>query len=183
MTDSARPTPRQAAPKLSLPLAGGGTFDLAETAAENFTLLFFYRGLHCPICKRQLGALQAKLDEFAALGVSVVALSMDSKERAERAKAEWEVPNLPIAYGLSGDQAHEWGLFFSGGIGTTSTGIEEPTCFSEPGLFVVRPDGTLFASSVQSMPFTRPPLAELLGGLKYIIENEYPARGELPGCG
>ena len=37
----------------------------------------------------------------------------------------------------------------------------------------------LCSASIQSMPFTRPPLDQLLQGVDYALENDYPARGEL----
>ena len=48
----------------------------------------------------------------------------------------------------------------------------------EPGLFAIRPDGNLYASSVQSTPFVRPSTEGLLKSLDWIIQNGYPARGE-----
>lgn len=64
----------------------------------------------------------------------------------------------------------------------TSIGIEEPALFSEPGLFLVNPDQTLYYMSVQSMPFVRPHLSELLGALDFAIDKNYPARGEYTGA-
>jgi hypothetical protein len=61
----------------------------------------------------------------------------------------------------------------------TSTGIEEPALFSEPGTFLVRPDRTLDFSSVQTMPFARPHFADILGALDFVIAKNYPARGEV----
>lgn len=43
--------PRAPVPALSLPMVGGGQFELAQSAPKTFTLLVAYRGLHCPICK------------------------------------------------------------------------------------------------------------------------------------
>ena len=54
----------------------------------------------------------------------------------------------------------------------------EPEKFSEPGLFLVKPDGTLYAAFIQTMPFARPPLDQLLGAIDFIKEKDYPARGE-----
>ena len=51
--------------------------------------------------------------------------------------------------------------------------------FSEPGLFLVRPDGTLYFASVQTMPFSRPRFADILGALDFVIANDYPGRGEV----
>jgi hypothetical protein len=53
--------------------------------------------------------------------------------------------------------------------------------FSEPGLFLVSPDQSLYYGSVQTMPFARPHFSELLGALDFAIANDYPARGEYTG--
>jgi len=50
-------TPDTQAPALKLPLVGGGTFDLAAEKPDNFTMVIFYRGYHCPVCKGYLGGL------------------------------------------------------------------------------------------------------------------------------
>ena len=59
-----------------------------------------------------------------------------------------------------------------------SFGIEEPPLFSEPGVFLVRPDGTLYYGAVQTMPFARPQFQDLLGAVDVAISKNYPARGE-----
>ena len=171
--------PRQKVPALELPLAGGGHFKLGEEKPANFTLVVFYRGLHCPICGRYLADLQSKLDAFAECGVDVVAISSDSGERADEAKAVWKLDRLRVAYGLPLDAARAWGLYVSTSKGKTSTGVVEPALFSEPGLFLVRPDGTLYFGTVQTMPFARPNFQEILGALDFVIKNDYPARGEV----
>lgn len=94
------------------------------------------------------------------------------------AQEQWGLETLTVGYDLPLDDARAWGLFISSGRGKTSTGVEEPALFSEPGLFLVRPDGTLYASSVNTMPFARPNFGELLQSLTFIIEKDYPARGE-----
>ncbi len=172
-------TPRQAVPTLEVPLVGGGTWRLADQSPENFTLVVFYRGLHCPLCARYLGELERTLGEYEKRGVSVVAISSDSEARAAKAKEEWKLPNLALGYGLDLDTARAWGLYISAGIGKTSAGIEEPALFSEPGLYLVRPDGTLYFGNVQTMPFARPSFREILGALDFVIEKGYPARGEV----
>lgn len=83
MTDIVPLIPRQPVPPLNVDLAGGGSFNLEGARPTNFTLLVFYRGLHCPICKTQLRELESKLGEFDKRGVAVVAVSSDTRERAE----------------------------------------------------------------------------------------------------
>lgn len=171
--------PRQAVPDLQVPLSGGGQWRLADQHPEHFTLVVFYRGLHCPICAGYLRDLDSKLEEFARRGVAVVAISSDDEARAATAKEKWRLPSLPLGYGLDLDTARRWGLYISSGHGATSAGVEEPALFSEPGIFVVRPDGMLYFASVQTMPFARPHFADILGALDFVIAKSYPARGEV----
>ncbi|GCL62832.1 peroxiredoxin-like family protein [Pseudaquabacterium pictum] len=174
--------PRQPVPSLQVPTLEHGSFCLADDAAENFTLVVFYRGLHCPICLKyllELGRLQA---EFDKRGVKVIAISSDGRERAQAMADKLKAPALRMGYDLSLAKAREWGLFVSTSRGTTSIGIEEPAHFSEPGVFIVRPDGTLYYGAVQTMPFARPHFDELLAALDFALQKNYPARGEYIGA-
>jgi peroxiredoxin len=179
MTDITPLIPRQPVPPLVVPLAGGGKFDLATESPEKFTLVAFYRGLHCPQCRKQLTDLEAKLPEFEKRGVSVVAISADNPERGEKTKSEWGLKNLRIGYGLDLRTARAFGLWISTSRGKTSAGIEETSLFNEPGLFLIKPDRTLYCASVQTMPFSRPHFADLLAAVDFIAEKNYPARGEV----
>jgi hypothetical protein len=114
-----------------------------------------------------------KLDEFEKWDVAIVALSSDSRERAEQAKSNWGIERLPVAYGLPIEAARTWGLIVSAAMKP-----EEPALFVEPGLFPVRPDRTLYAASIQTMPFARPQFTDVLGAIEFIGSKNYPARGE-----
>jgi peroxiredoxin len=179
MTDIAPLIPRQPVPALAVPLVGGGRFDIEKETPQQFSFVVFYRGLHCPICRTQMGDLETKLAEFTKRGVTVVALSSDTSERARRAKQEWKLANLRVGYGLDLAVARRWGLYISTSRGMTSAGVEEPPLFSEPGMFLVRPDCTLYFASVQTMPFARPHFADILTALDFVIAKGYPARGEV----
>ncbi|MGH7121341.1 MAG: peroxiredoxin-like family protein [Acetobacteraceae bacterium] len=171
--------PRQPVPELVVKTVGDGTWRLSEQKPEKFTLVVFYRGLHCPICAGYLRELNGKFDEFARRGVAVIAISMDDAARAAAAKQKWQLDKLQLGFGLSLDAARRWGLYISSGHGMTSTGVEEPALFNEPGLFLVRPDGALYFGSLQTMPFARPHFADILGALDFVIAKDYPARGEV----
>ena len=179
MSDITPLMPRQAVPSLAVPLVGGDRFDMQKEKPEHFSFIVFYRGFHCPICRTHLGELETKLPDFAKRGVGVVALSSDTVERAERTKSEWKLPNLRLGYGLDLRVARAWGLYISTSRGMTSAGVEEPALFSEPGIFLVRPDRTLYFASVQTMPFARPHFTDILAALDFVIAKNYPARGEV----
>lgn len=117
--------------------------------------------------------LENLLEDFGQHGIEIAAVSSNPRELAEQAAAEWGLEKLPLGYGLPVAEAERWGLFVSNAIKDA-----EPRQFFEPGLFVIRPDGTLYASIVQTMPFSRPTGAQLLSSLSFIVEKDYPARGE-----
>jgi hypothetical protein len=114
--------------------------------------------------------------------VNVVAVSNDTRERAQAMADKLNAPNLRMGYGLGLAVAREWGLSISTSRGLTSIGIEEPALFSEPGLFIVVPDQTLYYAAVQTMPFARPHFDELVGAIDFAVAKDYPARGEYVGA-
>lgn len=170
--------PRQPVPALEVETLNGA-WSLTAQNPENFTMIVFYRGLHCPICSKYIGELDKLAGEFAKMGVSTLVLSEDQRDRAEQARDDWGLGNLEIGYGVTAEQSREWGLHRSAGRGLTSIGIEEPAKFNEPGLFIVRADNSLYWAQISTMPFARPHFREILGGLKFALEKDYPARGEL----
>ncbi len=166
--------PRQPAPALSAKLSGGGVWTLGADKPSAFDMIVVYRGLHCPICKTYLGELESKLPEFEKRGVNVVAISTDSQERADKTRAEWGLAKLRVGYDLPIATARAWNLYISSAIRDG-----EPPQFSEPGLFLIKPDGSLFYASRSSAPWGRPPLDQMLRGIDVAIERKMPARGEL----
>ncbi len=174
--------PRQKTPNLNLPTLDHGTFDLSQDASKRGTIVCFYRGLHCPICANYLTELEKRVDDFAERGVKTIAISSDGQERTREMADKIGATKLRFGYDLSLETAREWGLYISTSRGKTSIGIEEPALFSEPGLFMVSPDQSLYYGSVQTMPFVRPHFSELVGALDFAIANSYPARGEYTGA-
>ncbi len=165
--------PREQAPELELPLVGGGTFHLADRRPHQFTMVVFNRGLHCPVCQAQLRELDRRLNDLTERGIDVISLSGENAERATRMRDEWGIDRIPLAHGLTEAQMRSWGLFISRGITD-----DEPALFNEPALFLLRPDGTVYYEAILSMPVGRPRLDDLLGGIDFWAENDYPARGE-----
>lgn len=173
--------PRQKTPDLNLETLDHGTFDLAKENAERGTVICFYRGLHCPICANYLTEFEKRVPDFAERGVKSIAISSDGEERTRAMADKIGAKQLRFGYDLSLAKAKEWGLYISTSRGKTSIGIEEPALFSEPGLFMVTPQQTLYYGAVQTMPFVRPHFSELVGALDFAIPNNYPARGEYTG--
>jgi len=177
MTGPTALIPARPVPELNLLTAEGGSWTLNENPGKNFTLAVFYRGYHCPKCKEQLLDIQDHLAELHDKGTRVVAISMDPPDRVEKTRDEWDLNNIRLLRGLTIETARNWGLHISSGRGKTSIGVEELHHFNEPGTFLIRNDGTLYASWVQTVPFARPKTADLVSMIGFILEKDYPPRG------
>ncbi|WP_338351002.1 peroxiredoxin-like family protein [Nonlabens tegetincola] len=169
-----KPIPQQQAPELSFPLLGDKVWDLKKAESENFTLVIFYRGLHCPLCKKYLEQLNELLSDFEDKGVQAVAVSMDDEKRARLSKQKWDIDKVSLGYNLSEESARNWGLYLSKGIKEG-----EPDLFSEPGLFLVDSHNDIYYAAINSNPWGRPHLPSMLKAIDFILDKEYPARGEM----
>ena len=173
--------PRQTAPDLAVGTLEKGRFDLTDEKPSRMTLICFYRGFHCPVCSNYLKELDRLTPSFAERGVTTIAISSDTEERAHRMSRKIGPAHLRIGFGLELAVARKWGLYISVSRGESSIGIKEPALFSEPGVFLVKPDQSIFYLSVQSMAFGRPDFQEIIQALDFVINNDYPARGEYVG--
>jgi peroxiredoxin len=141
-------------------LCGG---DIAPAEVEGWRLLVVYRGRHYPLCKPYLGTLDKLLEEFAAAGVAVSAVSADPEEKARADQAEfgWR---FPLGFGLTVAQMHMLGLYVFSPRSTQET--DRP--FAEPGLFLINPHVQVQLIDISNAPFARPDLAGIARGTKRI---------------
>ncbi|UWQ17904.1 peroxiredoxin-like family protein [Jannaschia sp. M317] len=171
--------PRKQTPDLTVSLVGGGSFTLSQEQNARGTLVCVYRGLHCPLCATYLKELERLTPDYAERGIGTVALSTDPQDRAEAMADKIGRNSLRLGYGLSIEEARDWGLYVSTSRGKSSLGIEEPALFAEPGIFLVQPNRALYYVSIQSMPFVRPSFKDLLTAVDGAMAANYPARGEV----
>jgi peroxiredoxin len=138
---------------------------------DRWTMLFVYRGKHCPRCKRFLNKLNAVLPSWLDV-MDVVVVSADNQEKAEADKAEfgWD---FDLCYGMNEAQMRALRLYVSSPLSDAeTTGL-----FAEPGAFGIRPNGTLMLVDISNGPAARPDLEELLDGMKFNIDSDRPERG------
>ena len=164
--------PGEKAPNLSFKTLNGSTLSLHDNLSNEMNIVIFYRGLHCPICKEYLVSIQNQLDDYSDANASVTVVSMDSEEKAKKTQLDWGLDKLNIGYGLSLDDAKNWGLFISKSIKEAESDI-----FCEPGLFVIKKDGSIYMVNISNMPFARPDLSTFSANLKFAQDNQYPVRG------
>lgn len=68
------------APDFTAATHEGTKVTLSEQYAKGPVVLIFYRGAWCPYCSLHLKSFQAKLQDFNALGATVLAVSVDKPE-------------------------------------------------------------------------------------------------------
>ena len=155
---------------MTFPTVQGGSISVGG-AKERWSMLFVYRGRHCPRCKKFLNKLNAALPEWTAV-MDVAVVSGDTLEKAQADLEEfgWD---FDLGYGLSEAQMRDLGLYVSDPLSEAET----TTRFAEPGAFGMRPDGTLMLVDISNGPAARPDLEELLDGMKFNITNDRPVRG------
>lgn len=149
---------------------GDGAVSIGQPK-DRWTMLFVYRGKHCPRCKRFLNKLNAVLPQWQAV-LDVVVVSADTQEKAAADLAEfgWD---FELCYGMTEAQMRSLGLYVSAPLSEAeTTGL-----FAEPGAFGIRPDGTLMLVDISNGPAARPDLEELLDGMIFNITNNRPERG------
>ena len=157
--------------EISFPIVGSKNKVSIGQLKDRWTMLFVYRGKHCPRCKRFLNKLNTVLPAWSAV-LDVVVVSADTEDKATADKAEFGW-NFKLAYGMSEIQMRSLGLYVSSPLSDAeTTGL-----FAEPGAFAIRPNGTLMLVDISNGPAARPDLEELLDGMKFNIDNDRPERG------
>lgn len=170
MTDH-KPRVGAALPAMQLPLAGSNGTRSIGTATPRWTMLFVYRGRHCPRCKRFLNKLNAVLPDWTAhMDVIVTSADTEAKAQADRDEFGW---TFDLCHSLSEPQMRDLGLYVSAPLSEAET----DAVFAEPGAFAIRPDGTLMLVDISNGPAARPDLEELLDGMIFNIANDRPVRG------
>jgi len=167
------PKPAAGAPVATFSFApvGGGQPVEVGGQQDRWTMLFVYRGRHCPRCKRFLNKLNHSLDAWlAVLDVVVVSADTEEKARADREEFGWK---FTLCHGLTEPEMRKLGLYVSAPLSEAETS----GLFAEPGAFGIGPDGTLILVDISNGPAARPDLDELLDGMIFNIDKNRPARG------
>ncbi len=170
-----RIVPGQRVPDFAVKLAGGETWRLSENAPQYMLMIDVYRGYHCPRCRMHLEAISAAATDFKNARMDVIGISADSAERAAKSRAEWAVGNVALGSDFSIADADRLGLYLSHSIEIRP--LESPL-FVEPAVLFVRRDLTLYGAILQTFPFARPKVSDLLEVPTFAAARDYPPRGD-----
>lgn len=150
--------------------AQGGTLSTRSAATDRWRLMVVYRGRHCGMCKRYLVELNGLLESFQDAGTDVFAVSADDQHAAQGWVQELGL-RFPLGFGLTVDQMREFGLYVSPADGDVDHE------FAEPAVFVIRENSRLHFACVGNAPYGRPPLSDVLDGIKKAHEDALEPHG------
>jgi len=173
------------APSFSAPaVVNGGEivndYSLDQFIGKNHVLLFFYPKDFTFVCPSELHAFQAKLGEFEARGVKVVAASTDTPE------SHWGWLQVPkqkggiqgITYPLIADQTKTVTEAFGIMAGEYDFDDEGNTIATGPmiayrGLFLIDKEGTVMHQLVNNLPLGRnvDEALRMVDALQFFEEN------------
>lgn len=165
-----KPRVQQPVGPLTIATLEGGSVTVGQPK-DRWSMLFVYRGRHCPRCKRFLNKLNDALSDWTDV-MDVLVVSADTQEKAQQDKDEFGW-GFNLGFGLTEDQMRSLGLYVSDPLSDAETTER----FAEPGAFGIRPDGTLMLVDISNGPAARPDLEELLDGMIFNISNNRPVRG------
>ncbi len=83
------------APDISLPLLGGGSFNLKQSLSDGRVLLAFFK-ISCPVCQYALPFIDRLAKRTAGKGLQVVGISQDDAKSSDTFRKNFGV-NFPIA--------------------------------------------------------------------------------------
>ncbi len=143
-------------PPITLSLAGGGTLSLPEAIPGRYVALLFYRGHWCPYCRRHLQRYQEHLDELEALGVTVVAATVDTLEQTTNLVTSLGL-TFPVAFGVTDEDVAAFSPWF---------GDDDHGHYIQPMELLILRGGTLFGTMYASGPVGRMDPEEVLNSVR-----------------
>jgi len=179
------------------PPQGGHVLVGAPTGT--WQLIFVGRSKACPVTRNYLAAVDSAAADLDGLGVEVLAITADGRERAEafvediKAVAGGGEPGFKMAYGLGADVAGSWGLYLSegpapGGGGWTGGGAYADggagggLVHPEPATILLTPDGDVALVLKSSSAFGWADLRILVEGIRFMQQKGYRWWGVCCAC-
>jgi len=162
-------------PEILVKSSKGKDYLLSTLSIETtWKMVVVYRGVHCPICTTYLNQLEQIKNDLTELGVSLVAVSADSKAQVTQHQNELNI-SYDLCYDLSIEQMQKLGLYISKPRSEKET--DHP--FAEPGVFIINEKGQVQIVDISNAPFMRPSLESIINGIRFIRnpDNNYPIRG------
>ena len=138
--------PGAAAPDFSLPAALAGkdfTFDLAAALKKGPTVVYFYPKAFTSGCSAEAHEFAENMDNFKAMGASVIGVSGDNIEALEKFSTASCGSKFPVAADPNGEVIAKYDVSLKMPGASTMLKMDHP---SDRTSFLVAPDGKVIAT-------------------------------------
>jgi peroxiredoxin len=148
---------RDVFPSLQLPLVGGGTLTLPDDLAGSYGVVLMYRGAWCRYCNAQLAAFSRAYKNLVALGIKVVAFSVDDEATAAELVEKLRL-TFPVAHSADADRVAD----------ALSAYVNHDPHYLQSTGFVLAPDGTVATAVYSSGAIGRLVPEDVIGVVRYM---------------
>lgn len=143
-------------PALTVAAVGGGSISLPEDLVGSFGVVLVYRGSWCPFCTAQLVGFSRAADDFAELGVKVVAFSVDDEVTSAALVDKYHLA-FPVGHSADADKV---------AAATGAYTNDDPHYLQSTG-FVLAPNGTVINAVYSTGPLGRLVAEDVVGFVRY----------------
>jgi len=144
-------------PAISVQLAGGERLVIPDDLAGSYAVVLLYRGSWCPYCNAQLAAFSRARQKLDAIGVKVVALSVDDEPRTQ-ALIDKHRLEFPVGFGADVDEI----------AALTGAYTNADPKYFESTDFVLSPDGRVVVAVYSSGAIGRLMPDDVAGFVSYV---------------
>jgi peroxiredoxin len=144
-------------PRFALDVVDGQTITLPDDLAGSYAVILFYRGSWCPYCNAQLSAFSRARERLAALGIAIVALSVDD-EATSRSLVDRLCLSFPVGFGVNAD----------GIAAATGAYVAEGSAYLQSTGFVLDKHGRIITAVYSSGAIGRLVPDDVAGLVKYV---------------
>jgi len=144
-------------PDLIVDVVSGGTLAIPRDVAGSYAVVLFYRGSWCPYCCAQLAAFSRAADRLAAVGVTVVALSVDDEATSKGLVDKLRL-SFPVGFGANADSIAR----------LTGAYVAEDSAYLQSTGFVLDRRGAILTAVYSSGAIGRLVPDDVVGFVKYV---------------
>jgi peroxiredoxin len=144
-------------PKLIVAAVGGGAINLPDALAGSWGAVVIYRGAWCPFCNAQLAGFAAEKAALDALGLKVIALSVDDEATSAATIAKNHL-QFPVGHSADAEAV----------AAATGAFVNAKPHYLQPAGFVLAPDASVKAAVYATSAIGRMLAKDVAGFVGYL---------------
>ena len=148
-------------PVLILDTVKDGGLSVPHHLAGSYGVVLLYRGAWCPYCNAQLGGFARARTTLDALGLKVMAMSVDSNADAAALVDKYRL-NFPVGYSVDAEKV----------AAATGAYVNDSPRYLQSTGFVLDPDGKVITAVYSSGAIGRLVAEDVIGLVRYVKSSK-----------